>query len=354
MDQTLYTKSSESLADPKRLKLSDDSIRMVRLRIAMFMGYCGAAYDCTRSTGKFTKTIKDELEKALYMAGAEDDKHIVLAQTNEDVSVTSAVGQVVSGRFYVDPQSFVQNVNACLPADIRIFGYKIVTKSFHAERSCDMMRYVYLIPVFALDPASHASGGEDECLECSRRGTRIASSFSYGEKENETFNKILKYYVGCYRYCKSDITTNIDSFQANAIVTLQGMEFVKCEIVGHRFTLLQIRKMMGLAVALMRGLAPNPELLICRRFKKPNFKGPTAPDVGLYLDECFFTYRDEVSMKPFKEEAEYFKMKHIFSHIGSTEHEEGIFALWLHTLNHCNYPNLNVKKNPNLHIWVPY
>lgn len=80
---------------------------------------------------------------------------------------------------------------------------------------------------------------------------------------------------------------------------------------------------------------------------------PTAPEVGLYLDECFFSsynkkWRDsheEVSMKAYAEEAEEFKMKHIYSHIAATEHKEGVVALWLHSLNHRNYPDLCIGDN---------
>lgn len=80
---------------------------------------------------------------------------------------------------------------------------------------------------------------------------------------------------------------------------------------------------------------------------------PTAPEVGLYLEECFFSSynkkwkdtHEELSMKGYADEAEEFKMKHIYSHIGTTEHKEGVVALWLHSLNHRNYPDLCVVEN---------
>lgn len=86
-----------------------------------------------------------------------------------------------------------------------------------------------------------------------------------------------------------------------------------------------------------------------------NINVPTAPEVGLYLDECFFTSynqkwkdtHEELSMKDYEEEAEDFKMKHIYSHIASTEHREGVVALWLHSLNHRNYPDLRYGSNPD-------
>ncbi|KAK6939031.1 hypothetical protein RJ641_032539 [Dillenia turbinata] len=102
--------------------------------------------------------------------------------------------------------------------------------------------------------------------------------------------------------------------------------------------------MIGLAVAVMRNCAP--ESIFEKAFQHIV---PTAPEVGLFLDECIFAsynqkWRDsheELSMKSYEEEAEDFKMKQIYSHIASTEHKEGAVALWLHSLNHRNYPDLH-------------
>jgi tRNA pseudouridine38-40 synthase len=73
-----------------------------------------------------------------------------------------------------------------------------------------------------------------------------------------------------------------------------------------------------------------------------------APEVGLYLDECFFTSynkrfkgsHEEVSMEEYKEVAEEFKWKYVYSHIGSAEEKDGAVAIWLHSLNQRNYPDL--------------
>lgn len=92
------------------------------------------------------------------------------------------------------------------------------------------------------------------------------SGFCYGEKERERFNNILKCYVGTHNF--HNFTTRIKpedpsakrfiiSFDASTTVVVEGMEFVKCEIVGQSFMLHQIRKMMGLAVAIMRNCAPE-------------------------------------------------------------------------------------------------
>lgn len=408
------------------------------------------------------KTIEGDLEEALYFSGAvpETDrgcpKRFDFARSARTDKGVSAVGQVVSGKFFVDPPGFVERLNNNLPSQFRVFGYKRVTASFSAKKFCDRRRYVYLLPAFALDPASHRDresvlaslGSENElvkCLECSERGRKVLDTmgypetgtikgseveiqsgislnglsalsdsdskqenstslhngnskpviveckslenssdlgngsdingvgngvgenilnenvFRYGEKEKERFNKILKHYEGTHNFHNfttrtkaADPSANryIISFHANTTVTVDGIEFVKCEVVGQSFMLHQIRKMIGVAVAIMRNCAPE-SLMETALQQDVRISVPTAPEVGLYLDECFFTSynqkwkdtHEEVSMKAYAEEAEEFKLKHIYSHIASTEHKEGSVAVWLHSLNYRNYPDLGPEEN---------
>ncbi|XP_010539823.1 PREDICTED: tRNA pseudouridine synthase A, mitochondrial [Tarenaya hassleriana] len=482
-----------------------------RRKIAIFFAYCGVGYQGMQKNPG-AKTIEGELEEALFHAGGVPElergkpRQYDWARSARTDKGVSAVGQVVSGRFFIDPSGFVDRLNSILPGQIRIFGYKRVTPSFNAKKFCDRRRYVYLIPVFALDPFSHrdreavmASLGSGQefvkCLECSERGRKVVgvmgkgssngfeaksskvqsddssntssadktdvkhetlvsdipngdinlnsemlgstdvsagskgeeksdlgskveaksveveeerdsvlgsgsgsgskveereprpdidtiqdegslkesgtsvdeekigmlnNKFSYGEKEKERFNRILNYYIGSHNFHNFTTRTKAEdpaahrfivSFNANTIVNVDGIDFVKCEVVGQSFMLHQIRKMIGLAVSIMRNCAP--ESLIQTAFRKDvNINVPMAPEVGLYLDECFFTSysnkwkdsHEEVSMKAYAEEAEEFKMKYIYTHIASAERKDGAVALWLHSLNYRNYPDLRSEQ----------
>ncbi|TYH14283.1 hypothetical protein ES288_A06G208000v1 [Gossypium darwinii] len=552
--------------DPKRLKMSTTTAsededaaatttetkkpRYKRRKIAMFFAYCGVGYQGMQKNPG-AKTIEGDLEEALFHAGAvpEQDrgnpKRYDWARSARTDKGVSAVGQVVSGRFYIDPPGLVERLNQILPTQIRIFGYKRATASFNAKKFCDRRRYVYLIPVFALDPSCHrdresvlsslGSGNElVKCLECSERGRKVIGvmgkrssfepkstivqsgissnnldaenvikednltsqlkeevtemddsevvevkdnvakstivqsdissnigdaegaikednltselkeevtemddsgvvadkvnvakwriaqcgissnigdaenaikednltselkeevtervdslivedkvyvekneerRFCYGEEEKKRFNKILNHYVGSHNFHNFTTRTKADdpaarryivSFHANTVVTVEGIDFVKCEVVGQSFMLHQIRKMIGMAVAVMRGCAPESLIETALR-KDVHINVPTAPEVGLYLDECLFSSynqkwkdsHEELSMKAYEEEAEELKMKFIYSHIASTEREEGVVGLWLHSLNHRNYPDLQAgsgdtvegKKSPKV------
>ncbi|CAN0847784.1 tRNA pseudouridine synthase 1 [Linum grandiflorum] len=441
-----------------------------RRKIAIFFAYCGVGYQGMQKNPG-AKTIEGDLEEALFRAGAvpEQDRNCPKrydwarsARTDKGVS---AVGQVVSGRFYVDPPGFVERLNSELPSQFRIFGYKRVTGSFNAKKFCDRRRYVYLIPEFALDPSSHrdresvlaslGSGSElVKCFECSERGRKVVGAvgnkrtcdpqaaadvsvglesvvnvggsdkqpvlsneavplgeenanpkpenetlvgvdnghagdvglreavekdvnavvvveqekvdaasigppFCYGDEEKERFNRILSCYVGSHNFHNFTTRTKAEdpaawryivSFNADTVVTVDGIDFVKCEVIGQSFMLHQIRKMIGVAVAIMRNCAPE-SLIKTALQKQVRLTVPTAPEVGLYLDECFFTSynqkwkdtHEEVSMKAYEEEAEDFKMKYIYPHIASTEHKEGAVGLWLHSLNYRNYPDLRAS-----------
>ncbi|XAR64239.1 tRNA pseudouridine(38-40) synthase [Bertholletia excelsa] len=537
--------SSPTEPEPKKLKMSttsdDDDMaiadsardsappkkqRYKRRKIAIFFAYCGVGYQGMQKNPG-AKTIEGDLEEALFFSGAvpEEDrgypKRFDWARSARTDKGVSAVGQVVSGRFYIDPPGLVDRLNSNLPPQIRMFGYKRVTASFNAKKFCDRRRYVYLLPVCALDPSSHrdresvmASLGSDnelvKCLECSERGRKVVglmgkrnfelnsdgsnasnsevevgtesaisingtavsesdvkeingfvlvepraesvissnngdavsdpevreatgfavissnngaagvnsvvkettgvsldksdngssnadssmencevenklaeektkikdgfdpcgneeekpvkgSSFCYGERERERFNRILKHYEGTHNFHNFTTRTKAEdpsakrfivSFDAKTTLTVQGIEFVKCEVVGQSFMLHQIRKMVGLAVAIMRNCAPE-SLLETAMQQDVNINVPTAPEVGLYLDECLFASynqkwkdsHEELSMKAYAEEAESFKMDHIYSHIASTEHKEGVVGLWLHSLNHRNYPDLRVESS---------
>ncbi|ERM96301.1 hypothetical protein AMTRI_Chr09g35040 [Amborella trichopoda] len=569
---------------PKRLKMTPSTTddenasapkkRFKKRKIAIFLAYCGVGYQgMQRNPG--AKTIEGDLELALFRAGAiaesdfGDPRRVDWMRSARTDKGVSAIGQVVSGRFFIDPPGMISRLNAHLPEQIVALGFKRVTSSFNAKKFCDRRRYVYLLPVFALDPSAHpdreavaASLGSDnelvKCTECSERGrkvpgvmghgdgrvtvsgdkvkvsesngdaaqirennegggdqhtvseengsgaqirftddddggageirvseeergaceikvsegdggsnetrvnrrtietkvsedevvgasgleikgseveTRVSENdagftalgtdngvqgelyenrngvslsdsregngknlqhrvsvdsslkneteteihitgdqprdgdlsngvttdntgFIYSEEVKERFNKILKQYVGTHNFHNLTTRTKAEcpsafryilSFEANEVVTVDGIDFIKCVVLGQSFMLHQIRKMVGLAVAIMRGCAPDSMIATALR-KDLRINVPTAPELGLFLDECLYTSynqkwsdsHEELSLKDYAVQAEEFKMKHIYSHIASTEHKEGLVALWLHSLNQRNYPDFQM------------
>lgn len=68
---------------------------------------------------------------------------------------------------------------------------------------------------------------------------------------------------------------------------IQGKPWVRMVVTGQSFMLHQIRKMVGVAVAVMRGLAPKNAISLALEPRR-DVNTCIAPDVGLFLDESLF------------------------------------------------------------------
>ncbi|XP_002985091.2 tRNA pseudouridine synthase A [Selaginella moellendorffii] len=387
--------------DTRETRDAKKPARYKKRKIAIFVSYSGYGYQGMQRN-KGCKTIEGDLEEALFKAGAiaestfGDPRKIDWARAARTDKGVSAAGQVVSGRFFVDPPGFVERVNSHLPKQIRVLGFTRVTGTFSAKNLCDRRRYEYVLPVFALDPASHrvesptieaANPGDNpgeaitsEDVEedttsttgtttgrftptCTCTSSDLETGFTFGDEERAKLTKILQNYVGTRYFhnftCRvkpEDPSTQryITSYEAGEVFTIQGCKFVRCTVIGQSFMLHQIRKMIGLAVAVMRGDAP--ETIFERAFRRDTKIGvPMAPELGLFLDECLYTAynqrfagsHEEVSLKSFEKEIAEFKTEVIYPHIASTEAKDGVFARWLHGLTKERYPDFAAQAPPS-------
>lgn len=69
------------------------------------------------------------------------------------------------------------------------------------------------------------------------------------------------------------------------------VEFARLRITGQSFMLHQIRRMVGMVIAVMRGYA-QPDF-ITKAFEKEKFLMPQAPGLGLVLDNVHYTRYNE-------------------------------------------------------------
>lgn len=63
-----------------------------------------------------------------------------------------AAGNVVSLKMIVDMDDVISKINACLPEQIRLFGYVRTLNSFNAKVLCDSRVYEYLLPTYVFLP----------------------------------------------------------------------------------------------------------------------------------------------------------------------------------------------------------
>jgi hypothetical protein len=101
---------------------------------ALNIGYCGTSYQGLQ-TNEGAITIEGLLERALFLSGGIKECNFGnlqkvgwtrAARTDKGVH---AIGQCVSMRLTVDSEpDFIQQVNTCLPEDIRLFAMTKTTK----------------------------------------------------------------------------------------------------------------------------------------------------------------------------------------------------------------------------------
>lgn len=130
-------------------------------KMAICFGYCGAEYFGMQMNPGM-KTLEQYLERAIFRAGGISRTNLGYfqkigwsrcARTDKGVS---ALSQVVSLNMVMPPDKteakVVEELNANLPTDMRVFSVTATTKSFDAKNACAKRRYHYLLPSFMLMP----------------------------------------------------------------------------------------------------------------------------------------------------------------------------------------------------------
>ena len=158
---------------------------------------------------------------------------------------------------------FKENVNRFLPADIRIFDVKRVTKSFNAKIACSSRRYHYLFPSYLLQNKDMI----EELLHNAPDKVSVWKACKDFRADAETMNKLretLKAFEGTKKYhnftsqkSPSDASAAryIMSFTCDEPVVLgdAAIEWICISVVGQSFLLNQIRKMVTLVLEVVRG-----------------------------------------------------------------------------------------------------
>jgi tRNA pseudouridine38-40 synthase len=90
--------------------------------------------------------------------------------------------------------------------------------------------------------------------------------YVFDKAKLQQLDKILSRYIGTHNF--HNFTARIKpedpsakryiiSFEAGEAIEVQGVQFVPCTVIGQSFMLHQIRKMIGTAIAIMRGCVPE-------------------------------------------------------------------------------------------------
>jgi len=311
---------------------------------AMMMMYSGVGYYGMQRNIGF-KTIEGDILQAMFDAEIIDEEELEqpckirfqrASKTDKNVS---AIGQVCSVKFS-EFDNITEIINAKLPPQIRIIDVFRTTKSFHAKGMCKYRTYRYITPSFAFSPK--------EIKENELETFRISSEIL------EKTNTVLSYYKGTHNFHNftSGRLPNDKSCQ-RYIMNLSceppfvrdGNEYISIIINGQSFMLHQIRKMIGLTMAVVRGFCD--ENVFDRVFQALKVDIPKAPGLGLLLDRVNYdTYnerfgtdgeRKPIDWNLYQAQIEEFRDQHIYPHIFQLEKEERSMESWLKILELHSY-----------------
>ncbi|XP_062410009.1 tRNA pseudouridine synthase A [Sardina pilchardus] len=330
----------------KKLKEAEDQSqeekKLPKRKVVLLMAYSGKGYyGMQRNPGSAQfKTIEDDLVTALVKAGCIPENHKDemkkmsfqrCARTDKGVS---AAGQVVSLKLWLI-EDIVNKINAELPSQIRILGFKRVTGGFNSKNNCDARTYSYMLPTVSFSPKDHNQEDSDFRLEASTL---------------EWVNRLFARFKGTHNFHNYTSQKGPRDPSAKRYIThmtcgepflRQGAEFAVITVRGQSFMMHQIRKMIGLVIAVVKGYAT--EELMERSWGEEKVDVPKAPGLGLVLEKVHFDrYNKRFGGDGLHETLEWteeeeaissFKDAHIYPTIVETEREEKSMVSWMATLS---------------------
>ncbi|XP_020860033.1 pseudouridylate synthase 1 homolog [Phascolarctos cinereus] len=340
-------KWEETEPQAKRLKNSEEeehSKKLPKRKIVLLMAYSGKGYHgMQRNLGSSQfKTIEDDLVSALVQSGCipenhgEDMKKMSFQRCARTDKGVSAAGQIVSLKVWLI-DNILEKINSHLPSHIRILGLKRVTGSFNSKNRCDARTYFYMLPTFAFAHKDHDV--QDERYRLSPDTLEKVNQLLAGYRGTHNFHNFTSQKgpkePSARRY--------IMEMHCEAPFVREGMEFAVIKVKGQSFMMHQIRKMIGLVIAVMKGYVP--ESVMERSWGEEKVDIPKAPGLGLVLERVHFEqynrrFGNDGLHEPLdwveeEEKMTVFKEQYIYPTIIKTEMEEHSMTSWLNSLpNH--------------------
>ncbi|XP_047425151.1 tRNA pseudouridine synthase A isoform X2 [Mugil cephalus] len=337
---------AEKVQATKRMKADEESTedekKYPKKKVTLLLAYCGKGYyGMQRNPGNAQfRTIEDDLVAALVKSGCIPDNHADdmkkmsfqrCARTDKGVS---AAGQVVSLKLRMI-DDIMAKINEHLPPQIRVLGLKRVTQSFNSKNNCDARTYSYMSPTVAFAPKDY--------------DTENIAAYRLEQETLQRLNRLLALYKGTHNFHNftSQKAPNDPSARRYIIemscgepFVRSGHEFAVITVRGQSFMLHQIRKMIGLVIAVIKGYAK--EEVLERSWGHEKVDVPKAPGLGLILERVHYDrYNKRYGGDGLHERLEWeheedaikaFKEAHIYPTIVETECQEGSMVSWMATL----------------------
>ncbi|XP_041666233.1 tRNA pseudouridine synthase A [Cheilinus undulatus] len=321
---------------------TDDDKKYPKKKVVLLMAYSGKGYygmQRNPGTSQF-RTIEDDLVTALIKSGCIPENHGEemrkmsfqrCARTDKGVS---AAGQVVSLKLRLI-EDITQKINEHLPPQIRILGLKRVTQGFNSKNNCDARTYSYMLPTVAFAPKDYDTGN--------------LTGFRLEPETLKRVNRLFALYKGTHNFHNFTSQKAANDPSARRYITEMSCgepfiradsEFAVITVRGQSFMMHQIRKMIGLVIAVVKGYVNDD--VIERSWGQEKVDVPKAPGLGLVLEKVHFErYNKKFGGDGLHERLEWdseeeaikaFKEAHIHPTIVETEGQEGSMVSWMSTL----------------------
>ena len=251
----------------------------------------------------------------------------------------SAVRQIVSLKMDT-ARDYLQALNSALPPQIRVLRILRTTQSFNCKYYCSSRFYQYLCPTFAFSPTYEQTfeGYRIDKRTVEELGD-VLSLFKGTHNFHNYTSAVKANDPSCNRYI-IDISTG-ETF----IDSKTNLELISIDLNGQSFMLHQIRKMIGITIAIMKKYAERE--IIERSFNLETVETPKAPSLGLMLSRQEFKgydrkYGDDGIHQPivwdsFESEVIEFRDKYIYPHIIQQEADEKTMFHWIGHLKKHNF-----------------
>ncbi|KAM6975177.1 pseudouridylate synthase 1 homolog isoform 1-T1 [Tautogolabrus adspersus] len=338
--------SADKVQATKRLKAegepTEDDKKYPKKKVVLLLAYSGKGYygmQRNPGTSQF-RTIEDALVTSLIKSGCipenhgEDMKKMSFQRCARTDKGVSAAGQVVSLKLRL-MEDIIPKINEHLPSQIRVLGLKRVTQGFNSKNNCDARTYAYMLPTVAFSPKDYDTGN--------------IAGFRLEPETLQRANRLFALYKGTHNFhnftsqkAASDPSARryIIEMSCGEPFICSSTEFAVITVRGQSFMLHQIRKMIGLVIAVIRGYAK--EEVMERSWGSEKVDVPKAPGLGLVLERVHFDrYNKKFGGDGLHETLEWvneeeaiktFKEAHIYPTIVETECQEGSMVSWMSTL----------------------
>lgn len=336
----------ESLLGSTKLAAVDGDPPVKKKVHAILMMYCGWGYYGMQRTPTHP-TIEGELSKALFACGyladftGEAYRKVWFQRASKTDKAVSAIGQVCS-MLLPENENITEKLNSILPEHIRILDVIRATRSFSANTACSHRVYDYLLPTYALAPRDFTT---DDLVYRSFRVS--ATTLTHANVVLKRFKGTHNFYNFTSGRLPTDSSCNryIISVECLPPFLYEDCEYCVIRVVGQSFMLHQIRKMIGLMIAIVRGNTTE-DVFDCV-FGTKRVDIPKAPGLGLMLSEVNYDrynarfgedgFHDPIVWSKYEKQMDEFKLNYIYKHIHEKEIEERSMIDWISSLDVHNY-----------------